>query len=235
MDPIRQIRLIIAPFFFFLSLGLALWPLENPQITTTHIIGIIGISTLPLGFLISNITIILLRLIFRIFGRNYETDFTVADVNRIWDNLNIRAQYRDELFPQNSTRINKSSLDNILDVTIIHDHGILYNNNRGIHEWIMRAYSGFVISINSVMAIIFSYIVAFYLDFRSIFEIKHHADWLIWTSIVLMILLVGALRARDDLFRTTRFQTYRDFDQMPKESNHRYRKTTQKNIRGIRR
>jgi hypothetical protein len=110
MDKDRQIRMLIPPFFMFASV---LWEaflshdlqqyLQNANVgseyayvkTVLSLLGIVGVATLPLGYVIGLLTISVLRLplIRRCFPhKNYEIPISKAAMEKIWRLLG-HAQY----------------------------------------------------------------------------------------------------------------------------------------------
>ncbi len=207
MDPTRQIRLLVAPFFFFVSVasaycsaGIAL-PLSNDK---SAFVGAIALAILPMGFLISTLTIVLLRRLFRLFGSNFETDLSEADMDRIWLQLHPKLSRRKSA--QNSeTKQAKTSKDEEIYIAASFDHGFLYENHRGLHEWLMRVYSAFMTSANSFVAILLSYVAKLILDLHPSYF------WWLCTVTVEILLLIGAIMARRNLLGMLRFQFNRDF------------------------
>jgi hypothetical protein len=208
LDPTRQIRLLIAPFFFFVSIifaylsaGKAL-PLQNNM---AALVGVVTLSTLPVGFLISSIVHIFLRALFRMFKSNFETHLSEEDINRIWPQLNTSLG-RHTRSIISKTGIKKTPANVELCIAVTFDHGILYKNNRGVHEWIMRVYTAFMTSINSLVAILFSYIAVVFL------RVSPPCVWWLCTGSIVILLFVGAWGARDTLFEIVEFQTHRTFE-----------------------
>lgn len=210
MDPTRQIRLLIPPFFFFASILSAIffsnmvesldWIRKQSLPGLVGIVALIGIATVPLGFFFSTATHIFLRL-FRIFGWNYENGLSEGDLNRIWPLLGTRLE-RDARIKTYITGVRKTSCETRHYVAATLDHGILYNHARGIQEWVMRAYTAFWVSACSVVALVLSLVVIVQL-------VCTPWEWWVWYAIVLVILLAGAFLARHDTLRMTEFQTYR--------------------------
>src|SRR5438105_2044468 len=94
MDQDRQIRFAVPPFFLFASLlwgaylgGRDLEPFFKPE-TTKEILGVLAaaaVALVPIGFVISALSIFLLRHAFRFAGRpTYEAVLDAPTLSEIW-------------------------------------------------------------------------------------------------------------------------------------------------------
>lgn len=153
MDQVRQIRFIIAPFFFLGNLLLGAW-LGNlfsievvakwqPQ-TVVAIGGVLVAALLPLGFLIGGISVLFLRTVFCVISKgHYEVSLSDDTWQRIWPALKANVQ---------RTRSNE------LYSGVTFDHEILHD---GIHDWLVRRWNAFNISVNSCTAVVLAHLVGF--------------------------------------------------------------------------
>jgi len=211
MDPTRQIRLLVAPFFFFASLVLAYLtagkevPLQNNILA---LIGVITLSTLPVGFLISSLAFILLRVLFRAFGSNFETHLSEEDIDRIWPKLNTSIG-RHACSKASKSGAMRTPKDIELYVAATFDHGILYEKSRGVHEWIMRVFTAFMTSVNSLVAILISYAAV------AILCLSPSWQWWLCTGVIVIVLFIGAWRAQRTMLKMFEFQTHRMFEGYP--------------------
>ena len=196
MAQVRQIRLLIPPFFLAASLLLGavsdgidlpkmLAPVDPKVILT--MLAIFGIGVLPLGFFLSAMSILFLRLWAKRKGwETYEVHFKdPKTLGRIWTQLNIH-----ESCPQDSTLI--------LYATATFDHEVL---NKGIHEWLLRRWSSFNVSAHSCTALVFSMLVA----------LLWFPPWHWWVAVVIMIVILfsSAIVARRETMAMLDFQSHR--------------------------
>jgi len=144
----RNIRFLIPPFFFFLSSMTAgyfsgvdfaaqLQPLKAGQILA--IAAAIGAATLPVGYLLTSISIPFLHVLARLCkARTYETHLSDDAFERVW-----KAIHTD------------STSDRKLELYAVatYDHSLL---PREIHKWIQRRWNSFNIAAHSCTAILLS-------------------------------------------------------------------------------
>jgi hypothetical protein len=157
MDEIRRIRLLIAPALFIASILWGAW--WDPDSTFSkhvfrdhdwsNVIGLIaggGFVVFVGGYIIGTITYVVLRQLFRpLNGRGYrfhEIALSKGDFQTIWDKLGAQgtADRERELF-----------------AGVAFDHGLLRKNYEGIHEWCVRHWTAFNISVNSICGLILSF------------------------------------------------------------------------------
>lgn len=210
MDPTRQIRLLIPPFFFYTSLlsawffteiqkqGGLLYKQDLSTIATVAVI--VGASSIPVGFLLSTITFLFLRL-FRLFGLNHETGLSEENIDKIWPFLGTELPRR-KLITKCRKRT-KRYIRHFVSVTI--DHEIIYRYSKGIQEWMARSYSAYWVSACSATALLFSFIVVLSSE-------KLHApcEWWIASVVVFVVMVLGAINARYDTFKMQEFQLHRN-------------------------
>jgi hypothetical protein len=148
MDEPRNIRFLIPPFFFFLSCVAAgyfsgidfaarLKPLEAEQILA--IAAAIGAATLPIGYLLTSISILLLHVLARFFeARTYEAHLSDDAFERVWKAVHAgpTSNRRSELY-----------------AVVTYDHALLPAE---IHSWIQRRWNSFNIAAHSCTAILLS-------------------------------------------------------------------------------
>lgn len=197
MDEIRQIRFLIPPFFLYAALllganfdpDISLAPLLGQE-PFERILGLVAATTLsvvPLGYMIGTISVVTLRLGFRLFARsNYEASLPDASIKRIWSHL-------------------RSSLDQspdfIFSAIAAFDHELIPSAS---HEWIVRRWNSFNISIHSSVALVMAHILA------GAFSISQDFRWTVSSLIMIALLVSNGLIARRDTMRMIEFQSYRD-------------------------
>jgi hypothetical protein len=195
MDQDRQIRFAIPPFFLFASLlwggylgGRDLSPLFKPQ-TGKEVLGLLAaaaVVVVPMGFLISTLSVALLRLLVAI-TRNptYEAILGDSTLERIWSQLQ-------------STQARDKKLTLYAAATF--DHELLAP---GIHTWLLRRWNLFNVASHSVVALVLAHAVA------PIFSIPQVCAWWISTLVLLGLLVVTALNAWRETMAMIDFQSYR--------------------------
>jgi hypothetical protein len=178
MDPLRKIRFIIAPFFFYAVLAFVLyWSSHGDNIFSESpdpkllaaVLSAIIISILPLGFLIGTISITFLRLIFYpLSGCDYELSISTDPVKRrdfmrrIWTEIS---------FTSPMYTMDQSQLDHIFFSSgITFDHESIRKKREGVHEWLIRRWSAFNINCHCIVAIILANIFIFPLDSKSTYS-----------------------------------------------------------------
>lgn len=195
MDQNRQIRFLIPPFFLIASMlwGVHLDPCfdlskQLSELSLQLSLAVIAGTTLtivPLGFLISVISISFIRLIFLKTGRKYDALYEEDTVRRIWPIL-------------------KSKLDPHRDYTLYavatFDHEIV---DKGIHGWVMRRWSAFHVSVHSAVAIGLSHLFALFLP------IKQTRIWILSSIIFVILLVINAVIAYRETKGMLEFQSHR--------------------------
>lgn len=203
MDQDRQIRLLIPPFFLLLALlwgayldpSVKLAPLLLPA-SAQSLLGVLAAATvcvLPLGFLLSAISILLLRILFSL-SRNpgYEARITAEALRRIWPQLHTNSP-----FDTNHT----------LYAVATYDHELLSN---GIHSWLMRRWNLFNVSIHSAVSVVLAHGVG------ALLGLSQNRRWTAFTSLIVVILLANAIVAWRQTMAMIEFQSQRDLP--PKET-----------------
>ncbi len=198
MDPDRQIRFLIPPFIFFISilLGAKLDGSTNfhEYILSYSSYGIIALlfagttSIVSLGFIISTCSIFFLRLAFRFYGNpTYEIVLSITTQQKIWESLGLEKDYKFDpaLIQYTSTTF---------------EHELL---PKGIHEWIIRRWSSFNISCHSIFAVIISFLSA------SLFGIHQSCNWFFYCFIFIILLVTNAYNSWKETMDMMDFQSYR--------------------------
>lgn len=212
MDPIRQIRLLIAPFFFFASLITAgllssniakLWPGEiDPGLgQIAGLAGIVGISVLPFGFLISTISMLMLRLFFIKSDGFYQSRLSEEELDLIWPKL--KTTLKRKIYSKFNGKREKTPGSTKLKALVTFDHGIIYKESPGVFEWLTRTYTAFVVSVNSAIALALSFVVII------IINLCPPWPWWVISIVIFLTMVIGALSARRDNINVFKFQLYR--------------------------
>jgi hypothetical protein len=196
MDQDRQIRFLIPPLIFILSL---LWGCHQAGYNLTNILGtdslksILGllaagaVTAIALGFIIGAVSIIILRYSFKIFKKpTYEIVVSKDSLNRIW--------------PQLKTTL---AVDNskILFGGVTFDHELISD---GIHSWLTRRWSAFNISVNSSVALLLSHLVAFFIP------INQSYTWGFTSVLIGICFILNAIAAWKETMGMIEFQSYRE-------------------------
>lgn len=195
MDQDRQIRFAIPPFFLFASL---LWGaylshrdlslIFKPE-TAKEVLGVLAaaaVAIIPMGFLISTLSVMLLRLLALIARTpTYEAELEDSTLERIWSQLKS-AHAKDKKMT--------------LYAATTFDHELL---SAGIHTWLLRRWNAFNISTNSIVALLLAHVLA------PIFSIPQVCTWWVSTVVLVVVLSVNALCAWRETMRMIEFQSYR--------------------------
>lgn len=215
MDPVRQIRILIPPFFFLgaILLGahydkdnLVRTLLSNVQ-TTEALLGVlaaVAVFVIPVGFLIGGITRVFLTAFCWSLGKFlrdpvwFETwpPNRAEFVKRIWPFLDV-----DSSLSPTSTHL--------FYATVTFDHDVLYKHAPGMHEWLLRRWSGFSAASSSCGALLLAMVVSFIIGI-------HWTRWTWWLGhlsfvFVFASLVAAASRNWIETMRMVEFQSHRDF------------------------
>lgn len=196
MDQNRQIRFLVPPLIFILSI---IWGayLSNDNFCkyfysniSERIIGLLAagaVAVITLGYIISSISIIILRFGFCVFNKfHYETVHSDDTLKRIWCMIKTESAFDGS---------------KILYAVSTFDHEIL---SRGVHEWLTRRWSSFNISVHSCVALILSHILA------PFFNISQSWAWFILTVILLLVFICNAIIAWRETMNMIDFQSHRN-------------------------
>src|SRR5713226_7517068 len=181
MDQDRQIRFAIPPFFLFASL---LWgaylahrdlsPIFKPE-TAKEVLGVLAaaaVAIIPVGFLISTLSVMLLRLLALIARTpTYEAVLEDSALEHIWSQLK-------------STQAKDKKLTLYAAATF--DHELLAE---GIHTWLLRRWNSFNVATHSIVALFLAHAVA------RIFKISQVPGWWVSTLVVVGVLFFAAFNA----------------------------------------
>jgi hypothetical protein len=165
MDQDRQIRFLIPPFFLYASF--LWWAFVDPSLHCflTALVGnelkeilavaaALGAATIPLGFSIGTLGLLLLKLAFHIRSR-------ITRLRQIHE-----AYITEECFQVILRETAASTTDDrasLLYATATFDHELLPG---GVHTWLIRRWNAFNVAFSSAIAILISLLVALALALR---------------------------------------------------------------------
>jgi len=194
----KNFRLIVPPILIIFSIALALIT-ENCQSTLYQIMnffnnndnklsllffsiigsGIILIST---GFLISSATIFLLHLISLIIDNHCETCITDAIYKQLYKILKLNRYFK---LQKSKSKCNKKKQK--FNAVTMFIHHFLKKKSEGLFSWLSRRWNIFMITCNSIIALIFSWIFGSY-----IMKVHLSCIWWWFFSISIIVLLCCA-------------------------------------------
>jgi hypothetical protein len=195
MDQDRQIRLAIPPFFLLASLlwgahlgGLDLSPVLKPD-TAKEVLGFLAaaaVAILPVGFLISTISVTLLGVVAAICRKpTYEAVLDPATLRRIWDKLQSKQPESAEL---------------VLYAAATFDHELL---PAGIHTWLLRRWNHFNVAVHSIVALALAHAVA------PVVSIPQGWAWFTTSAISISLLSWTGFKAWRQTMGMIEFQSHR--------------------------
>lgn len=210
MDKEREIRFLYPPFMLIISLLVGLYFDHKksivdliPQLSKSDkiselIILLIGgsIFILVLGFIIGIISVNILRLIFFVIKkRNF------APV----DSLKNEAYNRisEILLPENI----KITVKQRFYAGVSYDFTII---PKRVHEWLVRRWNSFNVSINSFVALLISILLAF------VFDINISLEWIIFILVIGFFLIMNGIYSWFETLRMLEFQVNCDHDKIEK-------------------
>lgn len=194
MEHDRQIRFLIPPFVLIFSILIGAYfggydllnVFEKGYDVNALLIFFAGsASVIAMGFIISSISIIILRLISFLFGRyTYEAALDEETLKRIWGKINTTIPF---------------DIAKILFVAATYNHDKL---SPRIHEWIMRRWNSFHISFHSFVSLLLSHLLG------AIFRINESLCWLIVTATLCGIFLINAIISWKETMGMVEFQSH---------------------------
>lgn len=194
MDSDRQVRLLIPPFFFFASILLGTLLTENPirnwvssasdgQLLAVG--GAIAGSLLPVGFAISTITYLLLRLAFLPAKRSFETHLSPEALEALWPSLRTTL---------------KQDAQHTFNAAITLDHELL---SSGMHSWVMRRWNVCIISAQACVALGLAHALACQL------RLEQPKQWWAGSLSIAAVMAVSGVIAWRGTMGMLEFQAYR--------------------------
>ena len=194
MDQDRQIRLLIPPFFLIGAMAFiahtagADLVAEAEGYSTEQLLaigGVVGASALPGGYLLTSLTLLLLRGIASLFGwATYEAHISEAAYGSVWTHLGL---------PPPAKR------DQELFAVATFDHELL---SAGVHTWLMRRWNAFNIAVSSMAAIVLAAVLAAWMGI-----FPPLSGWLCLLGVCLILGATG-LRAWRQTMQMIEFQAH---------------------------
>jgi hypothetical protein len=164
-----------------------------------ELIAVLGAAFFPVGFFIAVLSHLLLRVFFFVATRNWsEVSLKQEAFGRIWRLLGIEGQPDRKLEYYASASF---------------DHGIIAKAESGVHEWIMRYWSGYLMSAHSAVALMLAHLAACILNSQRTFASRHHNEqsygWWMTTLILGTLLILNGVLAWFRCTRMIEFQSSR--------------------------
>jgi len=189
----RQLRFLIPPVIFLISLlwwGVVIDPhkpllglLKDAPILA---LGVGAAAVLALGFIISSISIFVLRL----FGE-YEAWFSDADLNLMREAINKK----------------KGTIDKKQKLYLVatYGHGLVARETPGLYEWLLRRWNVFLVSFHSCFALILSLLIPSLLRGWEILSKSLFLYWWLPVIILILVFVTNACRAYKENRGMTKF------------------------------
>jgi uncharacterized membrane protein YbhN (UPF0104 family) len=204
MDDARVTRFITPSAFFLASLFLGAWLADDPRWlqvlkdispeSVAMIAGATAAALFPLGFVITAVLTIVLRVAFWLISKTYQISLSEAAWEKVWSTLDV-------------TDAVKRTRANEVPAAVSFDHEILHE---GVHAAAVRLWSAFNIAAASCTALILALLVGLAL------HIKWTCAWLGLTGVLFVVLISVAVMTWRDHMGLLEFQSQRIKDgQMP--------------------
>jgi hypothetical protein len=195
MDQARQVRLLIPPFFLFMSIAwgwllcggdlAGLLQATSPQ-HALLVAAAAGAASIPLGFLIAMVSTAILRMgCWSPTGRTYEVGVSEESLKAIWSAVKAKDHFNKE---------------QRLYATATFDHELF---SRGVHEWIMRRWNTFNTSTNCIVALGLSH------PFGSVCGISQGWRWTLSSVVLITLFLWNAVTCWRQTMAMVEFQAKR--------------------------
>jgi len=194
-DYYRQLRFLVPPTLFLGSLSIgAYFARGTPtwwvsELDVKDILGIAAVLAglaIPLGFLITSASVLLMRIAFFVIKRgHYEAHVTEGGFKAIWMALGL------------DQKVNYDRWRLYALVTLA--HGLL---DERVHAWIQRRWSIFHASMNSAIAAVLAFLSG------PLVGIAYTFRWAVFTLIIALILTVNGAIAWREVMTMIEFQAY---------------------------
>jgi hypothetical protein len=208
MDQIRQIRYLIAPFFFYGSIIFGMWNQDRcwvPKPFDSGTAAILIPAIIPVGFLLNLVSrAVLSRWIEYFKFRNPET------LDEIHRKLAVVKSM------QELDSLHKPSGNVGWYLQAAFDHGFI---DKGSHEWILRSWSGFFVSADSGFGLILAFFVG-----ALLFDVDPTWLWVVGTFGITCLLFWNAKNCRQRCIDMIELQAWRGID--PKRTDPAIRSQT---------
>jgi hypothetical protein len=145
-----------------------------------------AVVVVPVGFLISALSVLVLRLLAYLGGEpTYEAVLSDDTIKRVWAQLGTQQDKDNRL---------------VLYAAATFDHELL---EPGIHTWLMRRWNSFNVAAHSIIALLLAHGAAF------VFSIPQSWGWAASTLVLIAILFVAAYDAWHETMTMIDFQSHR--------------------------
>lgn len=180
----RQLRLLVAPFFFILSLLVGLFFEDECGNRFTAVLGDNGVALLgvivtasvPLGFFINQVSIGLLSLFFGCSRHCYEVWLGDETLRKMCGHTSLGGSPKGlEELDCRSHKVSELYID------LSFRHGELSHHRKGMFEWFSRVWSSFMTCTNTAVAILLSGVVGVL-----VFDMPVSSGWWWFMGIVLL-------------------------------------------------
>ncbi len=197
MEQNRQLRFLIPPFVFLVSLA---WGAATDRklfgfLTDLHksipidgidtIIGVVaagGVAVIAVGFLISSISVFFLRILFRVFWRqDYEAHLPPDALERVGQAIDFKA---------------KLDKRHMLYAVATYDHAVLPHS---LHDWIARRWNTFIVSSNCCVALLLSFLFGIALG------VNGEWLWILPSVFLIVVLAINANKSRQQTMEMLAF------------------------------
>jgi len=203
MDPIRQIRFLIPPFFFYASL---LWgvywsdPCHNmfnlmfhADLNWTAIVGFAVAMALPVGFLIGTLTHVFLIVLFRIKWPEHDYDFYCTRGTLLKIFRKFRTSFSVSSYESmGNDEKKKSKFLTLLSLI----QGELFNKCPEIFSYATRVWTAYILSANSAMSLFLAPVLGFFL-----FGVGLSWHWLGFTFFLLFVFIISVFHSHKRTFQ----------------------------------
>lgn len=178
----------------------------------------VGFAVIPLGYIIGTIPRLILEAIFlmlngvahlpglernkigkryvgRFFGSHYESFISLDTLNRIWSNLRMSDAASFDA---------KQIMRNRFYAVAVFDHDLLQSEAEGVHKWLMRRWSSFNMSINTIVALWLPPSVFSLLNVATVWD-----QWKWWIIIPTSLLALNGIISWRENVKMFEFETKR--------------------------
>lgn len=197
MDQARITRFITPSTFFLASLFFGAW-VDDPNWlnvfnglssgTAALIAGATATALFPIGFVITAVFTIVLRITFRMFGKTYQISLSKDALKKIWIALNLTDDLK-------ATRANK------VYAGLTFDHEILHES---VHAAVVRLWNAFNIAAASCTALILALLIG-----RFALNIRWTYAWKGLSGCLLLLFISVAVVTWRDTMGLLEFQSHR--------------------------
>jgi hypothetical protein len=193
MDEARRIRFYVAPVLFLMSLVWGAWfDPSDKEVILNHLdvenlpklIGLAaggGFVVFAFGYIIGTLTYAFLRAVVDLKARlcggswYHEAGFSSSQLRNIWRRTGHPPATGDKVEERE-----QKEREQELSAVILFDFGLIREKHEGVHEWLVRRYTAFIIGSTSVTGLCLSFIIGPWL-----FSIPMKWQW--WFPVFILI------------------------------------------------